>query len=63
MLSILVNNGSFLGHLTLRSIAKNVSDGGESNQTAMAPWNVTRDRVMGSILIPTDIMHHDYLCN
>ena len=36
MLSILVNNGSFLGHLTLRSIAKNVSDGGEGNQTAMA---------------------------
>ena len=36
MLSILVNNGSFLGHLTLRSIAENISDGGESNQTAMA---------------------------
>ena len=36
MLSILVNNGSFLGHLTLRSIAKSVSDGGERNQTAMS---------------------------
>ena len=38
MLSILVNNGSFLGHLTLRSIAKDVSDGDESNQTAMASY-------------------------
>ena len=36
MLSILVNNGSFLGHLTLRSIAKSVGDGGEGNQTAMS---------------------------
>ena len=36
MLSILVNNGSFLGHLTFRSIAKDVGEGGESNQTAMA---------------------------
>ena len=36
MLSILVNNGSFLGHLTLRSNAKSVSDGDKGNQTVMS---------------------------
>ena len=36
MLLILVNNGSFLGHLTSHGIAKSVRDGGVSNQAAMA---------------------------
>ena len=63
MLSILVNNGSFLGHLTSHGIAKSVRDGGVSNQAAMASHAQLSGMFlgpkssMGSILIPTDQLH------
>lgn len=65
MLSILVNNGSFLGHLTLHSNAKSASDWGKGNQTVMSGqaqqlWGMYQ--WAESILTPP-IMHHDYLCN